>query len=232
MAKIIGVYKITNIVNNKVYIGSSFNIKQRWNRHLNELRQNIHHSSKLQRSFNIHGKESFIFEIIEECDKNIIIEREQYWINSYDSYHSGYNEMIVVNYPMLGKNHSIKTKNKMSEAHKGKVLSKETKEKLRDLNLGKKISQETKKKISKALKGKYTKEKNSMWGKSMSQDVKNKLIEVNNKKIVQYNKNGDFIKKWGSISECAKTLNLDNSSITKVCRGKLKTTGNFTFKYE
>jgi len=40
MTKIIGVYKITNIVNNKVYVGSSFDIKQRWNRHLNELKQN------------------------------------------------------------------------------------------------------------------------------------------------------------------------------------------------
>jgi len=226
-----GIYKIRNIINDKVYIGSAFNIKQRWNRHLNELKQNKHHSPKLQRSFNKYGFDNFIFEIIELCEKELLIEREQYWVDFLSSYNNGYNSTPNVIKPMLGRKHTEITKKLMSEKHLGKKVSSKTKEKLSLINKGKKYDIYTKErnlKISNALKG----EKNYMFGKHMSEGVKKKLIEKNNKKIRQFTKDGIFIRKWDSISECAKYLGVDNSSITKVCKGKLITTKNFKFSYE
>lgn len=62
-----GIYKIVNNVNGKVYIGSTKNFDKRKQQHFYTLSQKKHHSPKLQRSYNKHGKESFEFQIVEEC---------------------------------------------------------------------------------------------------------------------------------------------------------------------
>lgn len=91
--KISGIYKIENLVNNKVYIGSSKNIYKRWADHKNSLRNNKHHSIHLQRSWNKYKEESFEFAIIEKCFEADLILKEQYWIDFYKSYdiNIGYN---------------------------------------------------------------------------------------------------------------------------------------------
>jgi bifunctional DNA-binding transcriptional regulator/antitoxin component of YhaV-PrlF toxin-antitoxin module len=89
-----GIYKITNIENKKVYIGSSINIWDRYKEHRKTLRRNKHHSKHLQKSWNKYGEDSFTFEVIEIVyDKDNLIEREQYWMDKYESYNDekGYN---------------------------------------------------------------------------------------------------------------------------------------------
>ncbi len=61
-----GIYKIVNIKNGKMYIGSSKNIKRRWSVHKSALKNNRHHSTYLQRAWNKYGKENFIYEVIKE----------------------------------------------------------------------------------------------------------------------------------------------------------------------
>jgi group I intron endonuclease len=80
--KISGIYKITNTVNGKYYLGSSDNIKNRWKSHLYSLRHNKHHSIHLQRAWNKYGEKNFIFELVEEVDKNVLLEREQYHLDT------------------------------------------------------------------------------------------------------------------------------------------------------
>lgn len=88
----VGIYKITNIKNDKVYVGSSKDIEKRWNQHVNSLKNNTHHSSKLQRSYNkTKDKSIFQFEVIEETTEDELKKREQYYIDLYDSFNSGYN---------------------------------------------------------------------------------------------------------------------------------------------
>lgn len=72
-----GIYKITNIINNCIYIGSSVNIKSRWLEHKRDLIKNKHCNNYLQKSFNKYGLINFTFEIIELVEnKNKLTERE------------------------------------------------------------------------------------------------------------------------------------------------------------
>lgn len=87
-----GIYTITNLINNKIYVGSSINLKERIATHKRLLNKNNHHSKKLQNSWNKCGKNNFKFEIIERsCWFKFLIVREQYWIDFYNSYNNGYN---------------------------------------------------------------------------------------------------------------------------------------------
>lgn len=88
-----GIYRIINKNNDKCYVGSTINFENRWSRHLKDLENQNHSSIKLQRSYNKHGKNSFYFEIIEEIpyEKEIIIERENFYIKKFNSKINGYN---------------------------------------------------------------------------------------------------------------------------------------------
>lgn len=75
-----GVYKITNSINSKIYIGSSLNIHKRLIHHKGRLNNNMHCNKHLQFAYNKYGKDNFIFETLEICEN--IIEREQYYLNT------------------------------------------------------------------------------------------------------------------------------------------------------
>jgi len=80
--KNIGIYQIKNKVNNKSYVGSSSRLKLRWNRHLTDLKSNVHHSLALQRAFHKYGYGNFEFIILENCEENKLLEREQYYLDN------------------------------------------------------------------------------------------------------------------------------------------------------
>lgn len=87
---ICGIYKITNIINGKCYIGQSVDIRKRWRAHLRVANTDF---NLLHRAFQKYGVENFTFEIIEYCARKELNEREKYWINYYDSHNpdKGYN---------------------------------------------------------------------------------------------------------------------------------------------
>lgn len=176
-----GIYKIINNINGKVYVGSAINISDRFLDHKQMLKRNKHHSTKLQNSVNKHGVENFTFEIIEECSKELLIEREQYWIDTLDSYKSGYNCRPNAS-NMLNFVFSAESKEKMKKSQKGlhsgtkhplygKKHSEETKEKIRISKIGKKLSEETRNKMSKIRKGRDS----PMKGKKHSEETKEKI---------------------------------------------------------
>ncbi len=78
----IGIYKITCANNQKVYIGSSKNIHQRWAKHRHKLRKEIANPN-MQNSYNKYGESSFIYEILETCEIENLIERESFWAKKY-----------------------------------------------------------------------------------------------------------------------------------------------------
>jgi group I intron endonuclease len=94
-----GIYKITNTKNNKIYIGSSVDIKKRKEKHFWMLQKGIHDNKFLQSSYNRNGKENFIFDIIEMCDKKDLVKKENYYIieNKAIDMKFGYNLCLVSN---------------------------------------------------------------------------------------------------------------------------------------
>jgi len=80
---ITGIYKITNLVNNKIYIGSAIRIDRRFYAHKSQLNKNCHVNRHLQNAWNQHGPESFAFERLEKVkSKSKLIEREQYYLDT------------------------------------------------------------------------------------------------------------------------------------------------------
>jgi len=117
LEKISGVYKIVNTINRKMYIGSSIHINDRWKEHKRYLKNNKHHSNHLQKSWNKYGKDNFKFEIIERCEENETLIKEQYYLDLYKTYNrnKGYNISTNSSAPMMGRKHSEETKIKLSE---------------------------------------------------------------------------------------------------------------------
>lgn len=87
----VGIYKITNNINNKIYIGQSVDIEHRLKEHKKPYNWNREKSKMLYQAFQKYGLENFTFEVIEECKEDQLDIREQYWIDYYDSYRNGYN---------------------------------------------------------------------------------------------------------------------------------------------
>ena len=92
--KIIGIYKIENKIDGKIYIGQSMDITTRWTRHKRELNRGTHKNLYLQRAWNKYTEESFEFTIIFQCNKCELDKIEKECIFHYDSnnYLKGYNQ--------------------------------------------------------------------------------------------------------------------------------------------
>lgn len=82
---LIGIYKITNKINGKIYVGQSIDIQRRFWQHKNELNKGTHHSEHLQNSWNKYGEQAFSFEIIEECTLKEIDKKEEFWISKFNT---------------------------------------------------------------------------------------------------------------------------------------------------
>lgn len=95
----IGIYKITNIINDKCYIGQSRDIKKRWISHKNvPFNPNCReYHYPLYQAIRKYGLENFSFEVIEECLIEELNEKETFWINRYNSSDSnfGYNQTLL-----------------------------------------------------------------------------------------------------------------------------------------
>lgn len=96
-----GIYKFTNKINNKVYVGQSVNIEKRYRDHLTACfnTNDKCYSTKFYRALRKHGEENFNREIIEEVQEpGLLNEKEAYWIEQYNSYKKGYNSTLGGDY--------------------------------------------------------------------------------------------------------------------------------------
>lgn len=141
-----GVYLIQNKINNKVYVGSSVNVEERWITHKLKLNRSTHHSLKLQNAWKKYGAINFDFKIIEICSTDQLINKEQLYIDSNSSYTSGYNGrpkaascLGLIRGPQ-SKEHRLKialAKTGIKNANYGKPRSEETKRKIKEAQIGK-----------------------------------------------------------------------------------------------
>ena len=86
------IYKIENKLNGKIYIGKTLKtIQERWKEHCHDFKRERCEKRPLYSAMNKYGIENFFIEEIEQCEANILSEREKYWIEYYNSFKYGYN---------------------------------------------------------------------------------------------------------------------------------------------
>ena len=114
------IYKITNIQNNKVYIGQTIRpIEQRFHRHFNDALNNIL-DTHFARAIRKYGKDSFVIEKIDNAQtQDELNQKEQYWIRYYNSVKEGYNETDAIS-KCGGNTYQSKTEEEM-EVIKDKI---------------------------------------------------------------------------------------------------------------
>lgn len=123
-----GIYKIINTVNNKIYVGSSIQIKKRWSQHKTNLRRNKHHCKGLQNAWNKYGENSFILVITEEVlIKTDLAKREQYYIDLYKTYNNKfrYNSAVYVHERLAERTLDLNYSKKYSHSIKLIEITKE-----------------------------------------------------------------------------------------------------------
>ena len=173
-----GVYKITNLVNGKVYIGASKNIERRWSAHRRGL-------TAIADDLKTFGLENFKFEVLLECPEDMLAQWERDMIALYDADdpEKGYNSpedrpySLKRSESLKGHKLSEEAKRRISEAHKGIPLSEEHKRKLSEAHKGIPFSEEHKRKLSGAHKG------NPAWNRGLkmnpvSDETKRKISEA------------------------------------------------------
>lgn len=90
--RVTGVYKITNIKNNMSYIGQAVDVKTRFKDHMKcGLGIDTPSGNRLYKAMSIDGLENFTFELIEECEQELLNSKERFYIDFYNTYHAGYN---------------------------------------------------------------------------------------------------------------------------------------------
>lgn len=256
-----GIYIIKNKVNNKVYIGQSKNLGQRYASHIRRIKTKTHYNEILQRAFEKYGIDNFEYSILEEVlEDNILNEREKYWIDFYGGIncesvynlkdpllneHSDYVKSKLSknnsgeNNPNYGHEWTEEMRQKASESRIGKTWeerlgeekAKAAKEKLANSNKGRKHSEETKQKLRELNSG----EKGTAYGKGYRQlGEKNPMFgkpSVSRKPILQFDKDGNFIKEYEYVSDVKKD-GFHIGNVASAARGELKTSGGFVWKYK
>lgn len=200
----VGVYKIENTRNGKIYVGSSVNIENRRSAHLSLLARGVHKNRILQNSYNKYGPEAFTFSVLEECLVDDLISREQYYA---DSLKAAFNIRSITVSSNLGLKYN-RTKEELEEyklAHKEAVTTL-TREKMRTYR--------------------------HFSGKTHKDSTKRLMAIKRSKTVEQYSRDGVFIQEWESALVAGKVLTVNRSSISDCCCGRRKTAGNFIWKHK
>lgn len=239
------IYRITNSVNSKVYIGQTIRtMEERIASHRYESKKN-RNGLPLYYAMAKYGFDKFTFEVIDNGSSiEELNKKEESHIDKLDSLHpNGYNMDNGGN----NKNTSEVTRKKMSESRKkflsnkenhpnwGKHLSKETRDKIGVVHKGKTISNEQKLHFSKNYSG----ENHPMFGKTFSIETRDKMSKS---KKGKKNPNLGLSKRrqvlcldtntvYDSVKIAAESIGVSRSGIAMVARGEINQIKGFRFKY-
>jgi group I intron endonuclease len=243
-----GIYKISNIINNHCYIGSAVDINGRWRTHKSNLKNGIHHSIYLQRAWDKYGEYNFEFSILEKCEDNKLIEREQFY---FDGINPEYNICKVAG-SCLGVKFSKESciKKSLNHAFKGKYgknhpSSKiiyqydETGKFIKSWENAVQIQNELgydSSNIRKSIKYRWM-FYSYFWSYvdygDFYEDVPIKNNREKTKKpILQYSLDGVLLKEWCSAKEATKYLGVKEGNLSGNLRNKTKTAYGYIWKYK
>lgn len=206
------VYKITNTITNKIYIGiTTQGSGTRFRHHVYEARSG--EPSPIHKSMAKYGEDKFKLEIIDFADtSDELKEKEKYWIAFYNSTDSS-----------IGYNLT-----KGGDGTFGRTHSEETKEKIRQAAIGRKASDETRKRMSESRKGKFT---------DRAKEHLAKIISMGKRPVIVYaieNDEEKIIQTFPSVIECAAHYDISRDTIRNAIKkrnGYVKKVGLY-FKFE
>lgn len=121
----------------KAYIGSTKNRAQRFREHKRKMSSDSHHCDGLKAACAKYGHDSFAFVVLEECELSVLIEREQWWIDSHSARFLGiYNASKIAGRP----EHTPEVRAKIGDTSRGRVLSEAARKKISLALTGRKAS--------------------------------------------------------------------------------------------
>lgn len=218
----IGIYKITNQINKKVYIGQSICIEYRWQQHkadaMNE--KSRCYNRPLYRAIRKYGIENFEFAVLEECSPDKLNEKEIYWINYYNSFNQDYGYNLT-----LGGNQAIKIV--PDELYKLWDEGYSIHELIEHFH----VNHTT---IDKWLKMYENYSEKEAFRRGFFRSEKRRNIKKHEKRICQYSLDGEFIQYWDSIKSISRALQKQGacSSIPKCLKGEYYSSYGFRWCYE
>lgn len=209
------IYKITNLINNKVYIGETVRpVETRWKEHKSRAKskKGSHgYDYHLYSSMRKYGIENFIIEELEFCLDEERYERETYYIELFESFdrEKGYNSTIGGKGALL-----YKTEDFLKLWERGLLICE--------------IAQEMK--CSKGVA------RERLYGAGVSRTDIVKRVGMNVAKrcaypVLQFDYEGNFIQEWESAAECGRN-GFEQSAVSNVCLQKQKSAYGYLWKYK
>jgi group I intron endonuclease len=234
----IGIYKITS-PSEKVYVGQSINIEDRWKKYERFLTNKKSVGPKIYNSLQKYSPENHIFEIIEECSLEQLNEREAHYKQQFINEFGWKMALFCELYDNGGGPRSEEIKNKIKIYSMGKnskcILQYDLDGNfIQEWSSIKKAEDQYKKGIKEVLVKKIKTAGGYIWRYKedpLSLDYK-LSIHKSCKKVYQFDLNNNFIKEWNSVIEIQKELNFPNSNISTCCNKKQKTAYGFKWSYE
>ena len=227
-----GVYGIRSISHpDRIYIGSSVNIKRRIRDHQYKMRLRKHENTKLQRHYNKYGGDDLVFEAIARCEKDQLLKTEQAFIDRYNPY---FNCSPTAG-SCMGLHPSEETRKKLRLAQKNRIpISEETREKLRKYARDRCNSEEGRENMRKIRGSKApisedtrAKMRKSAQNKHPTAETRKKLSENNGKaKLVINLETGIF---YRSIREAADSVSIKSKYLSAKLRGERKNNTMFIY---
>ena len=208
------IYKITNSVNDKVYIGQTkASVEERWTWHLRAAGcENAPYKSKLYSAMRKYGRDKFSIEVIEECSIEDLNEREKYWIAKFDSKRNGYNITtggdgfnVIDDYEekrILALWKDGKTQNEIYE-----------------------------------ITGRYIKGirrillQHGVTRKEIHDRCRKTIAEQLSKPVYAYNLNGEFVAEYESCGAAALATGVHKTTIGHIIHGREESSNGLTFRY-
>lgn len=210
------IYKITNQLNNKIYIGKTLlTPEKRFKEHCRDAFKATEKHRPLYSAMNKYGIENFKIEVVEECNDKILSDREKYWIEYYGSFKNGYNATIGGDgKPYLDYNLICETYKNVNNLKLTANLCHCNEDSVRNILNERAIQIKTSEEI---------------------------LKELYSKLVNQYDKNDNYIQSFSSLTEAAKWLKENQkaqgelrgilSHIRDTANGKRKSAYNYHWKF-